>query len=161
MAIGADDSYLLSRAFTYLEDKEGRLQIGDILKPETQAAFRPVPEQGPGANFGLTHSAIWLRVRKSRHSPGAWRNPAILPAVAQPSGCCRRSGAEGSCCGCAASQFHPIIASAAIIRKANAQLSGLIVGGRSMLPPNAPGSRSAQIPGIGGTGCVGASASVS
>src|SRR6185369_10240709 len=65
MAIGTGDSYLLSRAFTYLEDKGGRLKIDDILKPELQAAFRPVPEQGPGANFGLTHSAIWLRVTLS------------------------------------------------------------------------------------------------
>ena len=57
-----EDRYVLSRAFTYLEDKDGRLTLDDILKPSMQAAFRPVPQTGHGANFGFTSSAVWLRI---------------------------------------------------------------------------------------------------
>jgi hypothetical protein len=60
--IAADESYPLSKAFAYLEDRDGRLTIDDVAKPQAQAAFRPVPQVGPAANFGLTRSAIWLRV---------------------------------------------------------------------------------------------------
>jgi PAS domain S-box-containing protein len=60
--VAADESYPLSKAFTYLEDHDGRLTIDDIGKPQAQAAFRPVPQVGPAANFGLTQSAIWLRI---------------------------------------------------------------------------------------------------
>jgi PAS domain S-box-containing protein len=63
IAIGADDSYVLSRGFTWLEDKDGRLTLDDVIKPEMQAAFQPVPLGGAGANFGLTPSAIWLRIK--------------------------------------------------------------------------------------------------
>jgi PAS domain S-box-containing protein len=69
LAVGADDSYLLSPSFMFLEDKKGKLTLQEILRPEMQAAFRPVPQTGPGANFGLTTSAIWLRI-KLRTSPG-------------------------------------------------------------------------------------------
>jgi PAS domain S-box-containing protein len=70
LAIGAKDRYALSDAFTYLEDKQGQLTFDDILEPKAQAAFEPVPETGPGLNFGLTASAIWLRV-KLKVSPAA------------------------------------------------------------------------------------------
>lgn len=62
LALGAEDSYELSGAFTYLEDKAGRLTLDDILEPEAQAAFQPVEPSIHGANFGLTSSAIWLRI---------------------------------------------------------------------------------------------------
>ena len=70
LAVGADDSYLLSPSFLFLEDKVGKLTLDDILRPDAQAAFRPVPQTGPGANFGLTRSAIWLRI-KLKTFPGA------------------------------------------------------------------------------------------
>ena len=74
IAIGTDDSYVLSRAFTWLEDKDGRLTLGDIVKPGAQAAFQPVPPGGAGANFGLTPSAVWLRItlKVSPASPPDW-----------------------------------------------------------------------------------------
>lgn len=62
LAIGAEDSYLLSPTFSYYEDKSARLQLQDILAPGVQARFQGVPQTGPGANFGLTSSAIWLRI---------------------------------------------------------------------------------------------------
>ncbi|HSV84092.1 MAG TPA: 7TM-DISM domain-containing protein, partial [Ramlibacter sp.] len=73
IAIANEGSYLLSRTFTFLEDKEGRLRLDDVLRPEAQAAFRPVPQAGPGANFGLTRSAIWLRI-KLKAQPGTPRD---------------------------------------------------------------------------------------
>jgi PAS domain S-box-containing protein len=73
LTVGAEDSYLLSRTFTFLEDKEGRLKLDDVMKPEQGARFQPVPQAGPGSNFGLTRSAIWLRI-KLKASPGAPRD---------------------------------------------------------------------------------------
>lgn len=61
--IGSADRYELSTAFTYLEDQSGRLTLDDILKPDAQAAFHPLPQGGMGENFGLTRSAIWLRMQ--------------------------------------------------------------------------------------------------
>jgi hypothetical protein len=60
--IGDHDRYELSQAFTYLEDPGATLTLDDILEPRRQQAFRAVPQRGHGANFGFTHSAIWLRV---------------------------------------------------------------------------------------------------
>ena len=57
-----EGSYGLSRSFLFLEDKEGKLTLDDVQRPEFQSQFKPVPQQGPGANFGLTTSAIWLKV---------------------------------------------------------------------------------------------------
>lgn len=62
VAIGGADRYVVSRAFTYLEDRDGRMTLQDILQPSAQAAFRPVPASGHGANFGFTRSAVWLRL---------------------------------------------------------------------------------------------------
>ncbi|HVZ43143.1 MAG TPA: 7TM diverse intracellular signaling domain-containing protein [Ramlibacter sp.] len=63
LAIGADaDFYDLSPHFTYFEDPQGELRIGDVVQPAQQRRFVPVPYRGPGANFGLTRAAIWLRI---------------------------------------------------------------------------------------------------
>ncbi|WP_374666587.1 7TM diverse intracellular signaling domain-containing protein [Ramlibacter sp.] len=56
-------TYDLSAHADFLEDDTGGLTIDEIRQPAQQARFRPVPVSGPGANFGLTRSAIWLRVR--------------------------------------------------------------------------------------------------
>ncbi|MEO8655799.1 MAG: 7TM-DISM domain-containing protein, partial [Ramlibacter sp.] len=80
-AIGADDRYVLSRAFAYLEDKDGRLTLDDILKPPLQAGFRPVPQTGHGANFGFTSSAVWLRIPLKAASSAA---PDWLLELAYP-----------------------------------------------------------------------------
>ncbi|MEJ6022913.1 7TM diverse intracellular signaling domain-containing protein [Ramlibacter sp. PS4R-6] len=62
VAVNGGDSYVLSKSFVELEDKEGKLGIDDITKPGVQQMFKAVPRDGPGANFGLTSSAIWLKV---------------------------------------------------------------------------------------------------
>ena len=41
--IAKRDRYVLSRAFTFLEDTSATQTLDDILKPDTQAAFKPVP----------------------------------------------------------------------------------------------------------------------
>jgi PAS domain S-box-containing protein len=81
LAIGAEDRYELSRAFTYLEDKGGQLTLDDVLKPAVQTAFRPMPLGGPGANFGLTRSAVWLRIKLRASSTAA---PDWLLELAYP-----------------------------------------------------------------------------
>ncbi len=63
LTIGKGERYELSRHFEYLEDAGGQLTLDQILQSERQAAFRPLAQSGSGANFGLTASAIWLRVR--------------------------------------------------------------------------------------------------
>ncbi|HSI53217.1 MAG: 7TM diverse intracellular signaling domain-containing protein [Ramlibacter sp.] len=74
LVINGGERYAISPKFLFFEDPGGNLKIDDILQPAVQAAFKPVPAQGPGANFGLTQSAIWLRVniRASAGTPVDW-----------------------------------------------------------------------------------------
>lgn len=62
LPVGDRASYRLSPHFQFLEDEGGTWKLEDVLQPARQAGFRPVKAGGPGANFGLTRSAIWLRV---------------------------------------------------------------------------------------------------
>lgn len=73
----------LSGALQFLEDKEGGLTLQDILAPDRQAAFRPVPQGGPGANFGLTSSAVWLKatVRAPADQPADWLLELAYPPL--------------------------------------------------------------------------------
>jgi PAS domain S-box-containing protein len=64
----------------WLEDDTARLGIDDIVQPSQQARFRPAKGGGPAANFGLTQSAIWLRVQVQ----GTTGDPAWLLELAYP-----------------------------------------------------------------------------
>jgi PAS domain S-box-containing protein len=79
LALGDQGRYDLSRSFSWLEDPEGRLTLHDVQNG--QARFQPMPEGGPGANFGLTRSAIWMRV-ELQPPPGG--DPRWLLEVAYP-----------------------------------------------------------------------------
>jgi PAS domain S-box-containing protein len=83
LSIGNKDSYALSRSFTFLEDEQGQLTLEDVLKPKAQARFRPVGQSGPGANFGLTNSAYWLRVvlNVSDAAPEEWMFEIAYPLL--------------------------------------------------------------------------------
>jgi hypothetical protein len=83
LAIGSEGSYALSRSFTYLEDAGGELALADLLKPEAQARFQPVPQTGSATNFGLTSAAIWLRVtlRTARDTPADWMLELAYPPL--------------------------------------------------------------------------------
>ena len=83
LAIGREGRYVLSRSFSYLEDAGGELVLADLLKPEAQARFQPVPQTGPATNFGLTRSAIWLRVtlRPERDAPADWMLELAYPPL--------------------------------------------------------------------------------
>lgn len=72
--IGTEGSYRLSRDFSFLEDPQGELTFEDISKPEQQARFAPLALDSPGANFGITSSAIWLKVtlRTVPETPAPW-----------------------------------------------------------------------------------------
>jgi len=63
VTLGSGEQYELSHAFTYLEDRDGQLSFDEVRQPALQARFQPVPAGGYGANFGFTHSVIWLRVQ--------------------------------------------------------------------------------------------------
>lgn len=60
--IAHEGRYLLAPHFSYLEDASGQLTLDDIRRPEAGTRFRSVQQSASGANFGLTASAIWLRV---------------------------------------------------------------------------------------------------
>ncbi|HSV34562.1 MAG TPA: 7TM diverse intracellular signaling domain-containing protein [Ramlibacter sp.] len=81
--IGGEDSYGLSRAFTYLEDSGGKMTLEQVLAPTAQAAFKPLSQNGPGANFGLTSSAIWLRVvlKTAPGIPSDWMLEVAYPPL--------------------------------------------------------------------------------
>ncbi|MBI5277054.1 MAG: PAS domain S-box protein [Burkholderiales bacterium] len=59
LVIGTQDRYDLGQHLAFLEDAGGTLRIEDMA--QAAGRFRPVVAAGPGANFGLTRSAIWLR----------------------------------------------------------------------------------------------------
>jgi PAS domain S-box-containing protein len=73
LTLGTADRYNLSPFLQVLEDDGRGLDLEDVLSPEQQARFRPVRSSGPAANFGLTQSAIWLKV-------DLWSPPAGDPA---------------------------------------------------------------------------------
>jgi PAS domain S-box-containing protein len=83
VAVGQDDSYLLSQKFMFLQDKGAAMTLQDVLQPEAQARFKPVPAAGPGANFGLTTSAIWLRVKltTTASTPANWLVEVAYPPL--------------------------------------------------------------------------------
>jgi len=74
LAIGQDGHYPLSHSFDFYEDKAGTLSLEDVRTPQLERQFQQVPRTGPGANFGLTDSAIWLRVTlvADKASPPDW-----------------------------------------------------------------------------------------
>ena len=76
-----EDHYDLRHAFVFLEDEAGTLTLDDVLAPAQQARLRPAPLVGPAANFGLTRSALWLKLAL-RGQPGA--DPNWLLEVAYP-----------------------------------------------------------------------------
>lgn len=78
-ALGDAGQYNITRAFSWLEDPAGRLSLHDVLAQSSR--FQPLPEGGAGANFGLTRSAIWLRI-DLRAPPGA--DPRWLLEVGYP-----------------------------------------------------------------------------
>jgi PAS domain S-box-containing protein len=83
VAVGSEGSYALSRSFSYLEDAGGELALADLLKPDAQSRFQPVPQTGSSTNFGLTRSAIWLRValRTARDAPADWMLELAYPPL--------------------------------------------------------------------------------
>ncbi len=83
VSIGNNDSYALSHAFTFLEDASTQLGLQDILQPERQGQFKPVPQGSTSTNFGATHSAIWLRVQLQSESgsPARWMLEVANPPL--------------------------------------------------------------------------------
>jgi PAS domain S-box-containing protein len=81
--VGDGSRYPLAKSFLFLEDKEGKLTIDDITQPQWQERFAPVSQDGPGANFGLTRSAIWLKInlRVSYMAPEAWLFEIAYPPL--------------------------------------------------------------------------------
>jgi PAS domain S-box-containing protein len=61
--IGGAERHDVSHSFDWLEDPEGKLTYDDVSSGSAASRFQPLQQSGPGANFGLTRSAIWLRVR--------------------------------------------------------------------------------------------------
>lgn len=59
---------LEGRKLSVLADPSWSLSLADVLAPEGQAAFRPVP--GPNVNFGYTRNANWLRLELNAATSG-------------------------------------------------------------------------------------------
>ncbi|MDP3618417.1 MAG: 7TM diverse intracellular signaling domain-containing protein [Ramlibacter sp.] len=83
LTIGPADRYPLARAFTVMADPGGAMTLADVLDPQAQERFRSVPASGPGANFGLTSAAIWLRVnlRAESRAPTDWLLEIAYPPL--------------------------------------------------------------------------------
>jgi PAS domain S-box-containing protein len=74
IAIGTAGSYPLSREFSFLEDPEGKLSFEEVRQQDQQGKFSALPADSPGPNFGITSSAIWLKLtlRPAANAPAAW-----------------------------------------------------------------------------------------
>lgn len=72
--IGNAGSYSLSREFSFLDDADGKLSFEEVLQQDRQGRFAALPADSPGPNFGITSSAIWLKVvlRTAADAPSAW-----------------------------------------------------------------------------------------
>lgn len=81
--LGQAEHVRLAEHLQFLEDPSRGLELQDILQPQQQARFRPVRDNGPSANFGLTRSAIWLRVelRAPAGSDPEWLLELAYPAL--------------------------------------------------------------------------------
>lgn len=74
VGIGSSGSYPLSREFSFLEDPGGKLTFEDVRQQDQQGRFAALPSDTPGPNFGITSSAIWLKVtlRTAADAPLSW-----------------------------------------------------------------------------------------
>ncbi|MCC2632491.1 MAG: domain S-box protein [Ramlibacter sp.] len=81
LQLGPQDRYNLGPHVAWLEDATARLTLEEVLQPAQQARFRAAGGDGPAANFGLTRSAVWLRI-ELRAAPGA--DPHWLLELAYP-----------------------------------------------------------------------------
>jgi hypothetical protein len=81
LQLGNQGSYNLGPHVAYLEDPTARLTVEDVAQASQQARFRAARSDGPAANFGLTRSAIWLRIALQA-PPGA--DPDWLLELAYP-----------------------------------------------------------------------------
>lgn len=83
LTLGGEGHYNLASSVHYLEDPKGRLALDDILAPAQQQRFRPMRGSGPSANFGLTRSAIWLRIetRAAADSDPHWLLELAYPPL--------------------------------------------------------------------------------
>lgn len=101
--LSAAPSFNLSRALEYLEDPGGRLTLEDVLRPQHQERFRRVAPIGPGANFGFSRSAYWLKVtlEAPQSVPTRWLLEVAYPPLDRvevfapgPSGWSRQVGGD-------------------------------------------------------------------
>ena len=72
--VGSAASYPLSREFSFLKDESGQLSLADVQRLDQQARFAALSSDSPGPNFGITSSAIWLKVtlRTAVDTPAPW-----------------------------------------------------------------------------------------
>lgn len=62
LVLGEQGRHDLNAHVQFIEDPTRQMTLDEVLQPAQQARFRPMRDSGPSANFGLTRSAIWLRV---------------------------------------------------------------------------------------------------
>jgi len=77
------DRYTLSKSFLFVEDKQGTLKFDDIRGAQMLPRFQPVPQEGHGSNFGLTSSAIWLKITldTKASTPADWLLEIAYPPL--------------------------------------------------------------------------------
>jgi PAS domain S-box-containing protein len=93
--VGQAGRYVISDAFEVLADPSRELSLQQVMEPARQALFKPVKPGPTSTNFGLTRSAIWLRLtlQPDAAAPAAWLLELAYPPldrldlyVSQPGG---------------------------------------------------------------------------
>lgn len=83
LVVGNEPSYPLSQAVTSLEDPDGQLTVEEVAEASAQGRFVPLGPDSRQTNFGLTHSAFWLRVSLLRgpDAPADWLLEVDYPSL--------------------------------------------------------------------------------
>ncbi|MDB5941320.1 MAG: domain S-box protein [Ramlibacter sp.] len=81
--IGGEGRYPLSDEFSYLVDSSRKLTLDEVLQQPVQARFALLRPSSPGANFGFTSAAIWLRVTldTAADAPPDWLLELAFPPL--------------------------------------------------------------------------------
>ena len=83
--VGNAPEYLLGPGVQMLEDPGRSLVLEQVLQADTQQRFTPLASHGNASNFGLTQSAIWLRIhlQTQASTPAAWLLEVAFPSLDQ------------------------------------------------------------------------------
>ena len=103
LQLGGEGRYDLTPSLHFLQDPSQALRVEEVDQPARRNQFQPVRATGPGANFGFSASAYWLRatVHLPPGAPRQWMVELAYPPLDEvdvysrgPAGWVRHAGGD-------------------------------------------------------------------